>query len=130
MHKQAFSAAAKQQLKEGNKLDVKYVKRKQLAQYLPPALLQQMRKVGGGRWPCARRLSVRDSLSAGRYTVWIDIVVTGSESMPLLRNSYVFTTRHVRTFNNHKVSDVFSVRKPGMWSRSWSRGRRSRHILA
>ncbi|XP_043226235.1 poly(A) polymerase type 3-like isoform X1 [Amphibalanus amphitrite] len=43
VHKQAYSTA-KQQMKEGNKLDVKYVKRRQLVQYLPAATLQLMRK--------------------------------------------------------------------------------------
>lgn len=43
VHKQVFSTT-KQQMKEGNKLDVKYVKRKALAQYLPPATLQMIKK--------------------------------------------------------------------------------------
>lgn len=43
VHKQPFPGT-KQQQKETNKLDVRYVKRKQLSQFLPPQLVQQMRK--------------------------------------------------------------------------------------
>ena len=93
MHKQAFSAAAKQQLKEGNKLDVKYVKRKQLAQYLTPALLQQMRKVGGGRWPCRLRRPLLSGCSGPLIAPSGLTTGSGSESMPLLRDNCVFTTR-------------------------------------
>lgn len=52
MHKQAYSAA-KQAMKESNKLDVKYVKRRQLPQYLPQATILQMKKVS--RAPATRK---------------------------------------------------------------------------
>jgi len=55
VHKQAYSTANKGSLKEGNKLDVKYVKRKQLPQYLPATTILQMRKsLSSGTLPTAQ----------------------------------------------------------------------------